>query len=928
MFNKPFVVLDLETSGIDPRKDDIIEVAMIRYENGKEADRYESLVSIDYPLDKIITIITGITDEELKENGRPKETVYAEMADFIKGAFVVAHNTAFDVGFLQAKKIKLDVLGYLDTIPLAQICFPELPSYSLESLSDDLDITHENKHRAMSDVEATVGLFKKIWERIEALPTKTLKEIKHFGQFSTWDGSFVFENAAGSSAGSSTEIRIEDQMIEFQGIRRSLDVKEVLGEEGVLQKFWDDYEPREQQVEMAQAVMSAFDEKYHLICEAPTGVGKSLGYLIPAANKAISNKSKVVISTNTINLQQQLYEKDVPLLQKIYQEGTGNPGVRAALLKGRRHYLCLRRLAMFKEKQRFSEIELILLIKILYWQATTTTDDCGEIHLNRDDYLIWDFELCSDQKYCGPKKCKPYGDCYLHRARKKAEDADIIIVNHALLCADLEKDGGLLPDYQYLVIDEAHNFEGACTGAFGMHLKQENFMVPIKAIRTQLEIIQKRYDGTLFGPQSAMDQLDHVLGRVADIENAIDNLFTIVAYFVGQNVQESTYVESLLIDAVIMGSEEWLNLSVSAQQVADDLLNFLRAVKKFLDLMMMDNQNPSEQNDFAVQVMQEGEVLQDQLKALLNFFAEEVKSDFIRWMTSNQSGVVTLNLAPYIPGDLLKERLYGQKKSIVFTSATLGVKLQRRGFDESEQHPFHYFRTMLGLDNSFEELIIDSPFDFEAQAYVLVPNNVMPISSPRSTQEFLPFFEQLIKTVKGNMLSLFTSYRMIEQLYLDLMQPLKNEGTKLLAQRISGGRNKLMKAYMNDPAHSVLFGTSSFWEGVDIKGDALSTLVIHKLPFDVPTDPICKARAQLFSNGFMQYSVPRAILKFRQGFGRLIRSKKDYGVMIVLDNRVLTKEYGKLFLDALPDHITLEQTPLMDIPGQVGEWLDLSRSNL
>ena len=175
------------------------------------------------------------------------------------------------------------------------------------------------------------------------------------------------------------------------------------------------------------------------------------------------------------------------------------------------------------------------------------------------------------------------------------------------------------------------------------------------------------------------------------------------------------------------------------------------------------------------------------------------------------------------------------------------------------------------------------------------------------------------------MMSLFTSYKMIETLYLDLMDPLQNNGVRLLAQRISGGRNKIMKAYMNDPEHSVLFGTASFWEGVDIKGKALTTLVIHKLPFDVPSDPICKARSNMFNNGFYEYSVPRAILKFRQGFGRLIRSKKDYGVMIVLDNRVLTKDYGKLFLDALPERITLEKTPLAQIPDNVKQWLGLNR---
>ena len=326
-----------------------------------------------------------------------------------------------------------------------------------------------------------------------------------------------------------------------------------------------------------------------------------------------------------------------------------------------------------------------------------------------------------------------------------------------------------------------------------------------------------------------------------------------------------------------------------------------------------------------MEILQESEILQEQIVALKHFFADENSSDYIRWMTSDLKGIVTVNLAPYLPGKQLKERLYDQKKSIILTSATLGVKLSDKSFDAPEQHPFTYLRTLLSLDDKFEELIIDSPFNFETQTYVLIPNDTIPVTSPKSNQQMAPFFEQLIRNVGGNMMSLFTSYKMIENLYLDLMQPLQNEGVRLLAQRISGGRNKIMKAYMNDPAHSILFGTASFWEGVDIKGDALSTLVIHKLPFDVPSDPICKARSQMFQNGFFEYSVPRAILKFRQGFGRLIRSQKDFGVMVVLDNRVLTKEYGKLFLEALPQGITLEESKLMEIPDKVKNWLELNR---
>ncbi len=927
MFKQPYVVLDLETSGVDNKKDDIIEVAMIRYEDGKEVDRYESLIKVNYKLPKIITIITSITDEDIEKDGQDKNEVFDRISEMLDGAYMIAHNIKFDAGFLKEKGVDMNVLGLIDTIPLAQVMLPEATSYSLESLSDDLEIKHVNRHRAMGDVEATLSLFQHLCKKIDELPTKTVQSIQTHLKRSDWDSGVVFADVkpvVGQVEGR-VEGQIDGSMVEFNGVRKALEVDEILQEGGVLQKFWEDYEPREQQVKMSSNVMSAFDQGYHLICEAPTGVGKSLAYLIPAVSTAIRNKSKVVISTNTINLQEQLYEKDIPLLQEIYRQGTQNPGFRAAILKGRSHYLCLRRLAKFKERHEYTQEEMILLVKILVWQVTSKTGNSGEIHLTRGDKMVWDFELCSDKKYCSPQKCKPYGDCYLHKARKLADESDIIVVNHALLCADIESEGSLLPDYQYLVVDEAHNFETAATDAFGMSLKQENFGLPLKVIRGHLSEIQKRYGGTLFASDMAMDRIGEVTDSMSGLEDVIDNLFTVIALYVNRNVQESTYIEHLLIDQSTLGSEEWVNLTVSAEEAMRRLKIWLGKLKDFVDIWMLSGDEASEQGESVMEILQESEILQEQIIALNHFFSDSKISDYIRWMTSDLQGVVTVNLAPALPGLDLKKKLYDQKTSIILTSATLGVKLADQSFDAPEQHPFTYVRTMLSLDDKFEELMIDSPFNFESQAYVMVPNDILPVTSFKSVQELAPFFSNLIRRVGGSMMTLFTSYRMIETLYLDLMESLKTAGIKLLAQRISGGRNKIMKAYMNDPEHSVLFGTASFWEGVDIKGDALTTLVIHKLPFDVPSDPICKARSQMFNNGFMEYSVPRAVLKFRQGFGRLIRSKKDFGAMVVLDNRVLTKQYGKLFLEALPENITIEEAPLMEIPGKVKEWIDLSR---
>jgi len=939
MFERPFVILDLETSGIDPKRDEIIEVAMIRYEKGKEVARYDDLIKIDFKLSQIITIITGITDENLEKNGKDKELVFEEIEKLIQGAYIVGHNIQFDAGFLNHNGINLDVPGYIDTIPLAQILLPEAVSYSLESLTDDLKINHENSHRAMADVEATLDLFKFLWQKAGEIPKATLNEIKEHLPKARWDGSVFFEEVKAAAGRLKSDVKAESvNMGEIDtGIKRSLDINEVFGETGGIYKSLENSEVRPQQVEMSQSILSAFDEGYNLICEAPTGVGKSLAYLAAAANKAISNKSKIVISTNTINLQQQLYEKDIPLLQKIYKNMTGNKGVNVALLKGRSHYLCLRRLAEFKRRPRLTDEELIMLIKILVWQNITQSGDSSDIHLNRSEILIWDFELSADQKFCTPIKCKAFGNCYLHEARKKAEDADIIIVNHALLCADLEREGGLLPDYNYLVVDEAHHFEEVATRSFGLQMKQESLSVPVKTIKNHLQDMQRRFSGTLFTKSQSFESLDQLLEQIPDLQQILENFFSIVAIFVNRNVPNSGFIENLLIDQLIGASDEWMNLGDSLGELSQKLSIWITSLRKFADALELSEKNPSDihisgtdgtQIDFVDELRQEIALLSEQLGNIQSFFDNESDGKkLIRYITSDMQGVITIYMAPLMLGEELSEKLYSKKRSVIFTSATLSVNLSDDNTERDGPRPFTYLRRMLGLDDSFEELILESPFDYESQAYVITPTDLEAVQSKNSIDQISNFMLNLIRSVGGGILGLFTSHGALQKVYLNLMSHLTKKDPKLIAQRISGGRGKIMKAYKNNPENSVLFGTNSFWEGIDLQGESLTTLVIHKLPFDVPSDPIFKARSQMFNNSFMEYSVPRAILRFRQGFGRLIRSKRDFGVLIVLDNRVINKEYGKMFLQALPAKVTMEKLPLEEVPSKVKEWLDNWRSN-
>ena len=669
MFKKPFVVLDLETSGIDPKSADIIEVAMIRYENGKEVARYDDLIKVDYELPDIITVITGITDEDLEKDGRSADEVYKEINKVIKGAYMVGHNINFDYAFLKSAGIDLDILGLIDTIPIAQTLYPNFVSYSLESLSDDLEIKHKNRHRAMGDVEATLELMKIMWKEAGTLPKNLISEIQELLPRGDWKGGVFFEEikfVGGANGGANSGIPQSRHNSATTAPPHGLSINEVFDDGGALHKVMENYEIRPQQVEMADNTLNAFEQGYHLICEAPTGVGKSLAYLSAAANVAIENKSKVVISTNTVNLQQQLFEKDVPLLQKIYKEATRNKGVRVALLKGRSHYLCLRRLVEFKRRPKFSTGELILLIKILVWQYKTESGDSNDIHLTRDESLIWNFELCADQNFCTPQKCKAYGKCYLHEARKKAEDADIIIINHALLCADLESEGTLLPDYQYLIVDEAHHFEEVATKSLGLEIKQESLAIPIKTIQSHVEDLDRRFSGTLFVNNKAFESIDSMLGQVPDLQQTIDNFFNVVALFVNRNVPDSGFIENLLIDKVICGTEEWVNIGDSLSTVRDKIMSWMRDLKKFATaLELTDGDDFPEQDDFLNELMQEISILSEQFGHLNNFFSDDHEDKkWIRWITSDMSGIVSIRLAPLMVGPHMKESLYGQKNQL------------------------------------------------------------------------------------------------------------------------------------------------------------------------------------------------------------------------------------------------------------------------
>lgn len=925
MFKKPFVVLDIETTGFVDDKDEIIEVACIRYEEGKEVARYSSLVFIEKKIPPIVSLITNIRNEDL--TGAPLwDEVKPLVQKIVQGAFVVGHNVPFDAGFLRKKGIDFGSSLFLDTLSLAQIAFPYAGSFSLESLTDQLDIGHENRHRAMSDTEATLVLFKKVWENLNGLPALLLTELQDLirrtdSSFQFFfdelrgvreaDGSVNFSNPVGSSDLSGQKI-----LSTSEGVSRSIPSQDVFAPGGLLSQIWDHYEARPQQNRMSGAVAHAFANNYHLICEAPTGVGKSLAYLVPAAEMALGQKRRVVISTHTLALQQQLFDKDLEHLKKIYEHGTHNGTIPVAVLKGRGNYLCIQRLHEFKKRASFSPVELLLLLKILTFPFLNKKGDLADLSLSQEERVIWNLELSAESKSRFGGRCCKNPECFFQKACQAAQDASIVIVNHALLVADLVLGGGLLPDYEYLVIDEAHQFEEVVTRGYGKALTQESLAIPIKAVYAHLNQLQRQTTGTLFSQQSFFTDLPALTDQVTPLLQKTDNLFSVVSLFVSSHVPPSDYAESLLVDRLILGLEEWVNLGESVQTFFVSIHQWLTQLDLFLQ--RLEAQDFPDHEDFILELGHEIAVIREQLTILRTFFMED-ETQRIRFLTTTNRGVVTLSTLPLLAGEPLMKDLYEKKKSIILTSATLSTPLVSEEHFELSQKPFEYLRKMLNLNERFEELVLDSPFDFEKQALVILPKD-MNVRHHDSLEQIITLIHDVVLATQGRMLGLFTSYKVIENLFVRLLPLLSSKGINVLAQRFSGGRNKILRSFLNDPANSLLLGTSSFWEGIDIPGDDLIAVLIHKLPFDIPSDPLHKARCQLFQNGFYEYTVPRAILKLKQGFGRLIRSKQDYGVMILLDDALTKKDYGPLFLKSLP-HVTIERVEVEGVAPLIRQWL-------
>ncbi len=948
--NKTYVALDTETTGLKSENDAIIEVAAVKFRADQVLDSWSSLVNPERDVPLKVERLTGIKREELRTAPRI-EQVARHIARFVGEHPVVGHSVDNDVAFLRRQNLLL-TNPTIDTDELARIVMPHASRFSLKQLAAELEIPLPEHHRALADAQATMHLFLALCARAAQLDVNTLNEISRAAQQSNWGlrdvfkevlrdatrsafiGSSIGEQLRAKGAIKNNRLVVLDSASEkelpalrpspYQQVIDGAALHELFAEGGAIAQQFPGYERRRQQVEMMAAVCDSFNNNTHLLVEAGTGIGKSLAYLVPAIHFAVANSRPVVISTNTINLQDQLIDKDIPDLRRILPLD-----FRAIVLKGRSNYLCRQRFERFQQKPNKSALEVRLLAKILTWLPTTTTGDRAELSMQYEEEAVWN-EVCADET-CSAATC-PYfqrGTDFFYRARQRAESAHLIVINHALLLSDMVVQNRLLPEYKHLIVDEAHHLEARATEALSVEVQQN-------AVETLLSEASGGRGGRLAALSAAVrasdahpDVKDQLMDLIEMANQHADQaqrelyphfnqlsaflqshrpsrgLSTSFGYTPDRGLGRSDYEEQVRLTPAFRAQPAWSSIEILTEAFTNTLSRLSEALEKISQLC--DDHDVLEGDERLYDLVNYRQRI-GELRANLIAIVHEPQPNGIYWASLNaESDDVTLNSAPLTVAELLQKNIFGQKDCVILTSATL-----------RSAGGFKYIRERLGL-SAAQELALDSPFDYQKSTLLYLPTDVPEPDTPNYNKMVHDTLISLCKATQGRALILFTSKSQLRRTYDAISRPLEQAGILVLAQYLDGSRRQLLENFKT-MSRCVLLGTRSFWEGVDVIGDALSCLVIARLPFAVPSDPIIAARSETFDDSFNEYMVPQAVLSFRQGFGRLIRSATDRGVVVMLDRRVLTKSYGKIFLASLPKCTEIRGLS-KDLPGAAEEWL-------
>lgn len=925
-YPRSFVGLDLETTGVDSSCDRIIEVGLVRVVDGEIADSFETLVNPGVAIPTDIVHLTGITDEDVADAPGIGE-VLPRVVEFVGADPVVAHSAQFDLDFLGAAALDRPELlvgrgGVFDTLELVRALVPRLPNHRLSTAAGFFGVPTGRSHRAADDARSAAELFLALLGVLDQIGSAVLAGMRRLAGTETRK---LIDAALAKSEGKLDPLAVPDhgereaELLRYDNMR-DIDVQRVPSEElreldldalealfaegGPVSRALPGYEMRRQQLSMLRAVGDAFAGGVHLVVEAGTGVGKSLAYLVPAVHFAVENGERIIVSTNTRNLQEQLFFKDVPFLEKALDLRFS-----AALLKGRGNYICQSRWRQVLDRG-VSPSERGELLPVVLWERETRSGDISENAGFRQRGYLWS-RISAEGGPCLGQKCPMRESCYLLKARRASQSAHLVVVNHSLLFSDTETENRILGDYSYLICDEAHNMERVATEHLGkranvwraramldnLYTREGGGSGDLSEVITALESEER--SGLIETCLAAGERLTSV---VAEAGSAVDAFFSSL---VGRHVElnEGREVEfgklRYRANASVAGllSEE-LAAAVGALGVVASETESLADLTADTGL---------ERSDSFVQNLAFHAARVREFAADLAYVADASDPESVYWIEVRRyrdNLDCELRSAPVSIAEKMGDFLYSRVESMIATSATMTV-----------DGTFDFVMERLGLDLlpdwKVVSLDVGSPYDYDAQSIAVVAGYLPQPSSPGFNRVVADLVVKLAERAQGGTLVLFTSRSSLDAVFRTVVDPLTARRKAVLAQGHGGSASSLLEQFARG-TDSVLLATSSFWEGVDVPGRSLEQLVIVKLPFPVPSDPVVEAHCERYhaegEDSFARYMIPRTAIRLRQGFGRLIRSTTDTGAVIFLDSRLASRNYGDRLLEQLPTRSLVADT--------------------
>ncbi len=932
-----FTAIDIETTGLKPESDEIIELAAIRFRNGEVAERFDTLVKPRRGMPKFIEFLTHIDPAELAKAPDAKSALKS-FFDFVGDDILAGHNVSFDVGFINHHSVLSGgfVLGKpnWDTAEISRAYLPYVNDHRLGTLVQHFGIKLENAHRADADATATgelvVALSEHILAHYSLLVNARLLDLSKQAQldgslYSFLHGIVEYQRRyalIGKKPTLPDAMRpnvVENDIPPAGGTG----IDEVFGAEGLLSRRFQNFEFRGGQLEMAKEVEECFRSDRHLAVEAGTGVGKSFAYLVPAIAFSAGNKAKVVVSTNTKNLQEQLFYKDLPQLKTMLPLP-----FKAALVKGRENYVCERRWEEFllEQAKGLTPYEAQALLNLFIWKYLTKSGDVSEnSSFNRERFGPAWRKVCSDRFLCQGRKCPHGATCYVMSLRKHIETATLVVANHSLLLADLRNENSTLGEYQYLIVDEAHNLAATATRLLGFDLGYAD----TNNLLNQLSYAHRRKNSGFLHqleqnvaksvvPQPTKDHLSVICKNLSDQIEALRKMVLDVFNEAAERCVKADSWGKLRIKdpAEFPRLYTYIGVLVTAWK---ELMKGMQALSNVWS-SVNSKQVPS--YDMYRESIDAFQMRCSELEGTLLTLENPDLDNHALWIENGfrQDGKTPNSQLCYAPIDVsthLHRLLYDTVPSIVFTSATLAL----RG-------SFKYFFAQSGLGllppERVKTSIVDSPFDFDSQSRLLVGSFLPEPKDRLFIPQALACVEQILATADVGTMLLFTSYSDLNSVYDHISDTLYHNHRPFFAQGKIGSRSSILEEFKRH-TNAVLLGTSSFWEGVDIQGESLSLLILFKLPFQVPSEPVVEALIDKLDrenkDSFMHFMLPNALLRLRQGFGRLIRSKTDRGIVLIMDSRVSNKRYGEYFKQVLPTKC-LEVSNEVELVGDIGRFFN------